>query len=136
MTFVGLPYKWGGDDPIAGYDCSGLVIELLQSVGLLPRKFDTTAQGLYNHFQSEGVHNAHACGSLCFYGKSVTNIYHVAMLLENTAPYRLIEAGGGNSDTTTEEAAERQNAYVRIRTLKGRKDLVSVIKPYYFNNFR
>lgn len=135
MTFVGLPYKWGGDDTIAGYDCSGLVIELIQSVGLLPNNFDTTSQGLYNHFQSEGIHNAHAVGSLCFYGESVTDITHVAMLLEKTHPYRVIEAGGGGRSTKTRTDAEDQNAFVRLRPLKARKDLVSVIKPYYSDNF-
>ncbi|MFC1535727.1 NlpC/P60 family protein, partial [Candidatus Neomarinimicrobiota bacterium] len=38
--FVGLPYLWGGDDAVAGYDCSGLVIEILKSVGLLQRSGD------------------------------------------------------------------------------------------------
>jgi len=28
-------YLWGGDDPLAGFDCSGFVIEILKSVGIL-----------------------------------------------------------------------------------------------------
>lgn len=136
MTFVGLQYKWGGDDPLGGYDCSGLVIELIQSVGLLPHNYDNTAQGLYDHFQAKGVHNAHGVGALCFYGKAVNKITHVAMLLENTPPFRIIEAGGGGSRTNTKTDAEEQNAFVRIRPMNYRQDLVSVIKPFYFQDFK
>jgi hypothetical protein len=46
-TFLGLPYRWGGDDPIQGFDCSGLIVEVLQAVGLLPHGSDLTANGLY-----------------------------------------------------------------------------------------
>lgn len=136
LTFVGLNYKWGGDDPLGGYDCSGLVIELIQSVGLLPHDFDTNAQGLYNHFEAKGVQNSYAVGSLCFYGKAVNKITHVAMLLENTPPFRIIEAGGGGSNTNTKTDAEEQNAFVRLRPMKHRQDLVAIIKPFYFQNFR
>jgi cell wall-associated NlpC family hydrolase len=37
--FIGKFYKWGGDDP-AGFDYSGLAIEVLKAVGVLPRKGD------------------------------------------------------------------------------------------------
>ena len=32
--FIGRPYSWGGDDPMSGFDCSGLIHETLQAVGL------------------------------------------------------------------------------------------------------
>ena len=46
FKFIGLPYIWGGDDTIKGFDCSGFVIELFKSVGILPRKGDWTAETL------------------------------------------------------------------------------------------
>ena len=32
----GTPYVWAGDDTMAGFDCSGMQVEILQSVGILP----------------------------------------------------------------------------------------------------
>ena len=37
-TFIGVPYRWGGTDPVNGFDCSGLVQAVYQMNGLdLPR---------------------------------------------------------------------------------------------------
>lgn len=116
MTFVGTPYKWGGEDPTLGYDCSGFVQELLSSVGLDPPK-DQTAQGLYNHFQTNGEWNNISAGSLAFFGTSVLHVTHVAMLIDQ---YRMIEASGAQG-----------KCHVRVRTIKSRNDLVAVIKPRY-----
>src|SRR5262245_24009514 len=45
-SHLNSPYAWGGDDSITGFDCSGLVIEGLRSVGLLARDGDWTAADL------------------------------------------------------------------------------------------
>lgn len=128
LGFVGLPYRWGGDDPIKGFDCSGMVIELLQSCGVLPRKFDTTAQGLYNKFSTNTFEPDPEFGTLVFYGKSTNSISHIGFCLDS---FRIIEAGGGNSRTKNEEIASRQNAYIRIRPLYSRQDLVGFARPLY-----
>lgn len=127
LSFIGLSYRWGGDDPIYGFDCSGFVQELLASCGIDPVG-DQTAQGLYDYFSQNGYGNKYGCGSLAFYGKSIREITHVAMMIDT---YRIIEAGGGGSKTTSREAAAEQNAYIRVRHLKNRKDLVAVVKPDY-----
>lgn len=130
MRLVGLPYRWGGDDPIKGFDCSGLVIEILQSYGLLPKGFDGSAQALYDLFsKAEGsVMGRRELGSLVFFGKSVTQINHVGFMVDER---RMIEAGGGGSTTTNEDAAAAQNAFVRLRPVKWRPDLVAVVFPKY-----
>ncbi len=51
QRFIGLPYLWGGDDPIAGFDCSGLIVDVLQAVGLLAHKSDYSAAALYEQFK-------------------------------------------------------------------------------------
>lgn len=128
MQFVGIPYQWGGDDPINGFDCSGFVQELLASVGIDPTG-DQSAQGLYDYFSKGNARgNVYGCGSLAFYGQSATRITHVAMMIDN---YRIIEAGGGGSGTRTHEDAAEQNAYIRVRLLNHRKDLVGLLRPDY-----
>lgn len=128
LSLLGLPYRWGGDDPIGGFDCSGLVIEILQSCGVLPRGYDNTAQGLFKKFWEYGEPGVVEFGSLAFFGRSVEKIIHITYLLDD---YRMIEAGGGGSRTTSNDAAERDNAFVRIRPIKWRSDLVAIVKPKY-----
>lgn len=125
MRFVGLPYLWGGDDPIKGYDCSGLVLELLKSVGKTPHTLDVNAQGLFRMFYKQGAITINpSCGDLAFYGKDNDNVTHVGMCVDSS---RVIEAGGGGSKTTTTEAAAQQNAYIRLRPIRYRKDFLCVL---------
>ena len=123
--FVGLPYRWGGDDTIDGFDCSGLVQELYASIGFDPPG-DQTAQALYEHFKSVSHEKLLKPGALAFYGKSEDKITHVAMFIDEK---RIIEAGGGGSHTQTKEDAAIQNAYIRIRPYDRRKDLVATLYP-------
>lgn len=127
MCFIGLPYRWGGDDPINGFDCSGLVQEILAAVDMDPPG-DQTAQGLYEYFLDDCFPNVKGCGSLVFYGKSTKAITHVAMMID---PVTVIEAGGGGSQTTSLEAAAKQNAYIRLRRFDRRRDIVAVLMPRY-----
>src|SRR3990172_6729299 len=111
-SFIGLPYRWGGDDPIEGMDCSGLVQEILASVGMDPPG-DQTAQKLYDHFSLHGkigVYGEELVGALAFFGPDNKHISHVAFCIDQ---YRMIEAGGGGSQTKTREDAAKQNAFVR-----------------------
>jgi cell wall-associated NlpC family hydrolase len=131
MQFVGVPYRWGGDDPMQGFDCSGLAQELLASVGEDPPG-DQTAHTLYRHFKKHGRDwndgQRPQAGCLAFYG-SEYKVTHVAMCIDD---YRMIEAGGGGSNTTSVMLASSHNAYVRIRPINSRSDLVSVIRPNYY----
>lgn len=128
-AMIGLPYKYGGDDFIEGYDCSGVNIELLQSVGMLPYRFDTTSQGLYNRFKKTDTFDGKLrFGDLLFFGKSVRKISHTAWALDG---HRFIEAGGGTSKTKTRKDAARDNAFIRIRPLTWRKDRVAILRPRY-----
>jgi cell wall-associated NlpC family hydrolase len=128
---LNIPYIWGGTgDP--GYDCSGLVVEWLQTVGEVTEGYDNSAQGLYNKYVNNGRHSAHADpamrGALAFYGKSVSKITHVAIVRNE---YLIIEAGGGGSKITDVEAAQKAAARVRMRPIKARKDFLVMIKPHY-----
>ena len=127
FQFVGLPYRWGGDDSVEGFDCSGFVQELLSVVEMDPPG-DQTAQKLFEYFYEHGLAHSRQFGALAFYGKNPDSISHVAMMLNDSL---VIEAGGGGSRTTSKEAAARDNAYVRVRHVNARKDLVAIILPKY-----
>ena len=130
MQFVGKPYIWGGDDPILGFDCSGLVQELLASVGEDPPG-DQNADTLFRYFKKHGRdwngEMTPEAGCLAFYG-TASKIGHVVMCIDN---YRMIEAGGGGSAVTNASLAAARNAYIRIRPIDSRADLVSVLRPNY-----
>lgn len=127
MGFVGLPYRWGGSNPISGFDCSGFIQELLSSVGIDPPG-DQSAQALYDFFEKDARWNEYGCGSLVFYGQDSRHITHIAMMVDN---YCVIEAGGGGSKTVTKDDADKQNAYIRLRIYNHRKDVVAILKPRY-----
>jgi cell wall-associated NlpC family hydrolase len=133
MSFVGTQYRWGGDDPIEGFDCSGFVIELLTSQGLLPYGFDTTAQGLYTHFSQAdrgSIVLKPSFGALAFYGKSIKQINHIAFCLDN---FRMLEAGGGDSTVRDRTTAAQKNAFIRMRPIQFRKDFVGAVMPHYLH---
>lgn len=130
-SFVGMPYIWGGSHPCQGYDCSGFVQEILASVGFDP-KGDQTAQTLFDHF--EGIASGvipigkPEAGAVLFFGSSPTKITHVSMAIDEL---HMIEAGGGGSTTLTIKDAVKQNAFIRVRPISNRKDLMACFLPTY-----
>lgn len=126
MSFLNTPYRWGGDDPMTGFDCSGFVQELLASVGIDPPR-DQTAQALHDHFILDGYSWRRETGALIFYGKN-GRVNHVAFALTENL---VIEAAGGGSRTRTLKDAVRDNAWIRIRPYNYRPDIIRTILPQY-----
>jgi len=132
--FEGTPYVWGGDDP-SGFDCSGFCIEILKSVGLLPREGDWTAKGLFALFAAAGkqVQAPHE-GCLVFWsageGKPIS---HVEYCLSETL---CIGASGGGSKTLSAADAWRQNAYVKVRPIQRDRYLAGIVDPYQGTDFQ
>lgn len=128
FQYLGMPYRWGGNNPVSGFDCSGLVQWLLRSAGIDPVG-DQTAQGLFDIFEKKyGVTNVTKAGVICFYGAHIAAISHVAFCIDS---FRVIEAGGGDHTTVSRDVAEKQGACVRISHVSHRKDLVAKIQPDY-----
>lgn len=128
LTLALTPYQWGGESPLTGLDCSGLVQELLRSVGMDPPG-DQSAQDLYSYFIKNSLMVSKTdLGALIFFGTSVTSITHVAMALNE---YQMIEAGGGGRDTLSPQIAAAHNAFVRIRPISNRKDMLAIVMPRY-----
>ena len=125
-TMVGKPYVWGGDDPMAGFDCSGYVIECLQGVGLVPQGYDNTANGLLTKFDKNIVGSPYA-GCLVFFctGDIAT---HVEICISD---YLSIGASGGGSKTLTVEDAIKQNAFIQMNPIyRGGKRKLVFIDPF------
>lgn len=132
LKFVGLPYIWGGNNPLIGFDCSGLAIEILVATGNWPHGKDTTAQGLYDHFAKFGrkvpKERAHLTSppDLVFFGKSPKEVTHIGICLERGL---MVEAGGGGRECKTAADAAARNAFVRVRPISYRSDLVAILRP-------
>jgi len=112
-----------------GLDCSGVVCELLQSLGMVKNREEWNAQMLYNGFKkNSATASAPVFGSLCFYGRDLNAVTHVSFGLNST---QIIEAGGGTAATLNMHVAEDMNAYVKIRPYKHRKDFLTILNPNY-----
>jgi cell wall-associated NlpC family hydrolase len=73
--FVGIPYRWGGDNVIEGMDCSGFVRAVYNLCGLsIPR----TSRDQFKAGDRVTKDNLHD-GDLVFFGSSADNINHVGI---------------------------------------------------------
>lgn len=124
--FIGTPYHWGGNDPMAGFDCSGLIVEVLQGVGRLAHDRDYTANDLLSIFRPSQVALGYA-GCLAFYLDRNGRAEHVVLMIDNAFA---IGADGGGSGTITVGDAIAQNAFVKIRPLDYRKGPRIIIDPF------
>jgi D-gamma-glutamyl-meso-diaminopimelic acid endopeptidase CwlS len=123
MSYIGTYYKWGGDDP-SGFDCSGFVIEILKSVGLMRRHEDTTAARLFKMFHESGEGDL---GNLVYYKNSSGRICHVEFCLG----YGLsIGASGGGRNTINYKIAIEQNAFIKIRPYGTRARMAGFNDPF------
>jgi len=125
-SFHGEPYLWGGDDPMAGFDCSGYAIECLKSAGRLPRQGDWTAAQLLEKFSDNMVTTPYE-GCLVFWKNDAGSVIHVEMCLDDT---HSIGASGGGSKTKTRADAIRQNAYIKVRPFRTRKGVCAFVDPF------
>lgn len=125
FSFVGKPYKWGGEEPNAGFDCSGYVQEILRAVGV-DKPGDQNSAALYRVFKEHSIECLETipAGSLCFFGSSKRRISHVSYAIGNEL---ILEAGGGGSLVENIDDAIAARAFVRMRPITFRRDLVAVV---------
>lgn len=126
MRHLGVPYHWGGNNRLVGFDCSGFVCEVLKSVGLLQIRDDLSSQQLYEKFLTGSPIPSR--GSLAFFGKGLLEISHVALVLDSR---RMIECAGGDHTTLLLADAQAKGALVRVRPVLSRGDFLGCRRPPY-----
>lgn len=113
------PYAWGGDNPLIGFDCSGLMNESFKSVGMMKNDEDYGAHDLrYVKFKDKPSleRNQIKPGCLLFFENASGRIFHVEMVWDVVGDMILtIGASGGTHETTSLQQAIKQDAYVKIR---------------------
>lgn len=122
--WIGTFYLWAGNDP-SGFDCSGLIIEVLKAVGLLPHVFDDTAHGLYLRYKPQKTDTL-APGCLVFWLKD-GKARHVEMAIDK---HHTIGASGGGSTTLTIADAIKHDAFVKMRPVAYRGTDYKIVDPF------
>jgi cell wall-associated NlpC family hydrolase len=117
-SFHGTFYSWGGDDPDA-FDCSGYVMEILQSVGIVGSG-DLSADGLYHKLFSlygKLPDTLTPCeGCIAFKFDQTGKAIHVGYMASN---FFVLHAAGGGSHIKTKEDAIKANAFIKLRPVWG-----------------
>lgn len=124
--YIGVPYLWAGDDPVFGFDCSGLAHEFLQAIGLERHGYDSTADDLWNRFKLYGVQKGCA-GCLAFWMSATGRAMHVEIMIDENYT---VGASGGGSATTSIGAAAAKNAFVKMRPLNYRGSFLRIVDPF------
>ena len=125
-SMLGLPYHYGGDDPMRGFDCSGLVVEVLQGVGLLLHGTDMNANGFWMRYKNKSVAKGYE-GCLVLWFNTAGLATHIEMMIDD---YHTIGASGGGSATTSTDAAADQNAFIKIRPVGYRGGGYKIVDPF------
>jgi cell wall-associated NlpC family hydrolase len=123
---LGAPYIWGSNGPDS-FDCSGLVVFALRKLQLIPQASDYSAKMLC--MASPARTKDVKPGDLAFYGPDIGRISHVSIALDGT---HFLSASGGDSTTTTAEAAKKAHACVKLHSRAAyRPDFIGVfINPF------
>lgn len=106
------PYSWGGDNPTAGFDCSGLIMWSYRQVGIkLPR----TAQEQYNATARIQA-NELKPGDLVFFTGTSDHAFisHVGIFVGNGQMYNSSSSGIDYADLTSNYWKSKIYAYGRV----------------------
>lgn len=124
--YIGTFYSWGGDDP-SGFDCSGIINEGMQAIGLIGRKEDWTANMYKDNWKSRYVEKPYRGCLILWEGLLPDIAIHIEMALSDTLS---IGASGGGSNTITKEDAIRDNAFIKVRPWASRYGAKWFIDPF------
>lgn len=122
LSFLGVPYRYGGSDPQRGFDCSGLVRHVAQSVlGLdLPRSAEAQAR-----VGQSVPRDALAAGDLVFFNTRGRRYSHVGIYIGDG---RFVHAPARRGQVRVEEV---DASYWRTR-FNGARRLPGLFAPTDF----
>jgi len=120
----GVPYIYGGQSPLEGLDCSGLIVWIFRQLKIFEPKEDYKAIGLWGLYRKNRVMKP-AKGVLVFYGK--TKVTHVGICVDDQW---CLCASGGNKGIDTFEKAKRRNAMIKLKKVHYRGDLWAYADPF------
>lgn len=138
QRWIGVPYRYGGDD-FSGFDCSGIIHEVLQAFGLEHRGFDCTAHDLFMSLKDNIVVGMPRMGDLVFWldldGDYAT---HVEMIVEITANHIFTCGASGGGQKTGYQKPEdearrdaiRDNAYIKRNEIDYRGKNYKIASPF------
>lgn len=137
FSYLHEPYKWGGNDPEEGFDCSGMVVDALQAIGFLKPHEDYPASGLFKIFSESGtvierVKNGEEPkyaqkGDLLFWFNYTGKCYHVAVAIDKL--HCMTADGGGDTTLTLDDAVE-QDAFVKVRPIAHRSTELRIVRIF------
>jgi cell wall-associated NlpC family hydrolase len=130
---TGCPYVWGANGPDA-FDCSGLVVWTLLSVGLLKPGQDITAADFARHYYKlRGVladHNAAPGCLVCYDNLKTGKIDHIAILVRKVGEtWIALSARGGGRTVTNIDIALQKGAMVSPHLAAYRR-VACVVDPF------
>lgn len=120
LALLGVPYRWGGNDPARGLDCSGLVRHVFKNAGVveLPRRSEEMRR------VGAGVTRADLrAGDLVFFNTLGHPFSHVAIYLGDG---RFVHAPGKNGQVRVDALDDR---YWRARFNGARRVAATATVP-------
>ena len=78
--WLGWPYIWGAQNPLIGFDCSGLVMASFWSIGYFKTRADKSASMLWKFFAPRRVPSPYA-GTLVFWADAKDEIKHIEVCI-------------------------------------------------------
>jgi cell wall-associated NlpC family hydrolase len=111
LGLEGMPYRVGGDDPAAGFDCSGLIYYVYAAHHIsLPR----TVAEQFQLGKKTDLANLRA-GDLVFFSTTAPGATHVGLMLDND---EFVHAPGENKSVRSEHVS---SSYWTSRFVGGRR---------------